>query len=150
MITESTAENSEQCCLQPTCTLHASQRVFTKLLTADGKTVTVQLQDSALSAQSSELATLLTTARTGLTTRLTVWLGEWVAQSKRTSCGKPNVKNDGAWSPNGWVAVMCQAFCPSRDFSGVKFCADSAKFLGRVYKPRFPCVYACKKLTLAR
>ena len=49
-----------------------------------------------------------------------------MAQNKRTSCGKPNVKNDGAWSPNGWVAVMCQAFCPSRDFSGVKFCADSA------------------------
>ena len=45
------------------------------------------------------------------------------------SLWKDKVKHGPAWSPNGWVTVMCSALHPLEDFSGVKFSADSTNVL---------------------
>ena len=61
-----------------------------------------------------------------------IWRFYWsFSEWRRGIHGSERVKHDGAWSPNEWVTVTCQAlFCASPEiFSGVKFCADSAKVL---------------------
>ena len=47
------------------------------------------------------------------------------------SLSKATVKHDGEWSPSGRLTVTCWALCPSWDFFGVKFWANSTKVFRR-------------------